>query len=109
MKGKFRTIILSAILVASSWYVLPGQLFQSATVSAAPNSGQSNAAYDQKVIARISAERMYKDVHFLSETNWTTCDGNRGREIYGEISLRNVFYLTGTKSRSRNSAFRIRR
>ena len=67
MKGKFRTIVLSAILVASSWYVLPGQLFQPATVSAAPNSGQSNAAHDQKVIARISAERMYEDVHFLSE------------------------------------------
>ena len=67
MKGKFRTIILSAILVASSGYILPGQLFQPATVSAAPNSGQSNAAHDQKVIARISAERMYEDVHFLSE------------------------------------------
>ena len=67
MKGKFRTIVLSAILVASSWYVLPGQLFQPAAVSAAPNSGQSNAAHDQKVIARISAERMYEDVHFLSE------------------------------------------
>ena len=67
MKGKFRTIALSAILVASSWYVLPSQLFQPAAVSAAPNSGQSNAAHDQKVIARISAERMYEDVHFLSE------------------------------------------
>lgn len=64
--GKLKTVFLSALLVASSLYAAPAGIFEPATVEAAP--GKSGAAFDQKVIARISADRMYEDVYYLTET-----------------------------------------
>ena len=44
----------------------PAGVFEPAKAVAAP--GQSAAAFDQKVINRISADRMYEDVYHLTET-----------------------------------------
>lgn len=64
--AKLKTAFLSALLVSSSFYAAPAGIFE--TVKAEAASGQSEAAFDQKVIARISAERMYEDVYHLTET-----------------------------------------
>ena len=52
-------------LAVSSLYVMPNEFSQSVVAQA--KGGQSGAAFDQKVISRISAERIYEDVHYLSE------------------------------------------
>ena len=64
--GKLKVVLLSMVLAVSSLYVMPIQFSQ--TVVAQAKGGQSGAAFDQKVISRISAERIYEDVHYLSET-----------------------------------------
>ena len=64
--AKLKTAFLSALLVSSSFYAAPAGVFEPATAEAAP--GQSGAAFDQKVISRISEERMYEDVYHLTET-----------------------------------------
>jgi aminopeptidase YwaD len=63
--GKLKVIMLSMVLAVSSLYVMPIQFSQTVV---AQEKGQSGAAFDQKVISRISAERIYEDVHYLSET-----------------------------------------
>ncbi|MER2089949.1 MAG: M20/M25/M40 family metallo-hydrolase [Sporosarcina sp.] len=68
LKKKFRIVILSTLLVTCSFYVIPGQVYEPGIVVAASENRQSKAAFDQKVIARISTENMYKDAYFLSET-----------------------------------------
>lgn len=47
---------------------MPGQVFELGIAAAASENGQSKAAFDQKVTARISTENMYNDAYFLSET-----------------------------------------
>ncbi|MCP3740058.1 M20/M25/M40 family metallo-hydrolase [Rossellomorea sp. BNER] len=76
-KGK---IILSTILVTSSLYFAPIQLDK--TVEAAANSEvhQSKKAFDQKVIARVSEERMMEDVRYLSETIGPRVTGTEGEQ-----------------------------
>ena len=66
LSGKLKAVMLSVLLVVSGLYVMPVQFTKS--VVAAEGKGQSGAAFDQKVISRISAERIYGDVHYLSET-----------------------------------------
>jgi len=68
MKKKFRIVMLSTLLVTSSFYLLPGQVFELGIAAATSENGQSKAAFDQKVIARISTEKMYNDANFMSET-----------------------------------------
>ncbi|QUW21428.1 M20/M25/M40 family metallo-hydrolase [Sporosarcina sp. Marseille-Q4063] len=63
--GKLKVLMLSMMLAVSSLYVMPIQFSQTAV---AQEKGQSGAAFDQKVISRISMERIYEDVHYLSET-----------------------------------------
>lgn len=60
--------MLSTLLVTSSLYFAP--LNSAIAAEAAPNHDvhPSEKAFDQKVIARVSAERIYEDVYFLSET-----------------------------------------
>ncbi len=54
------------VLAVSSLYVMPIQFSQ--TIVAQAKGDQGEAAFDQKIISRISAERIYEDVHYLSET-----------------------------------------
>ncbi|MBT2709442.1 hypothetical protein J7I91_15990 [Pseudomonas sp. ISL-84] len=63
------TVMLAAVLTASSLYAAPVQFVQTAEAAeskAAENPGLK--AFDQKVIARIDAERMLEDVRYLTET-----------------------------------------
>lgn len=53
------------VLAVSSLYMMPIQISQTVV---AQEKGQSGASFDQKVISRISAERIYEDVHYLSES-----------------------------------------
>ena len=63
--GKLKVVLLSMLLAVSSLYVMPNEFSQSVVAQA--KGGQSGAAFDQKVISRISAERIYEDVHYMSE------------------------------------------
>ncbi|WHY87488.1 DUF4910 domain-containing protein [Neobacillus novalis] len=81
-KGKKRSsIMLSTILVTSGLYFSPVN-FGTQVEAAAQNSvNPSVKAFDQKVIARVSAERIYKDIHFLSETIGPRVTGTEGEEL----------------------------
>ncbi|GIN21535.1 MAG TPA: DUF4910 domain-containing protein [Bacillus bacterium] len=65
-KGRKRfSLLLSVFLLTSSFYF--GSV-QSSIVQAAPEKSNPSAkAFDQKVIARVDSERIYKDIHHLSE------------------------------------------
>jgi len=68
-KGKKRSAaVLSTILLASSFSVVAPPLAQ--PVGAAENKvvHPSAKAYDQKVIARVSQERMFADASYLADT-----------------------------------------
>jgi aminopeptidase YwaD len=70
-KSKKRTAaILSTILLTSSFSVVATPLGQSVSVAAAEGNGVSPSAkaHDQKVIARVSTERMFEDARYLAET-----------------------------------------
>lgn len=59
------SLLFSAILLSSSFYFAPAQT----VVEAAPNKENPSAkAFDQKVIARVDSERIFRDVYHLSET-----------------------------------------
>ncbi|RST70893.1 DUF4910 domain-containing protein [Siminovitchia acidinfaciens] len=60
------SLLLSALLLASSFYFVPTE---TAYVQAAKEKENPSAkAFDQKVIARVDAERIYQDIYHLSET-----------------------------------------
>ena len=60
--------MLSMMLVTSGLYFSPVNLTSQVEAAAQNLTDPSAKAFDQKVIARISAERIYKDIHFFSET-----------------------------------------
>lgn len=82
MKGKMKAVVMSTVIAASGIFMLPGQ-FEPTTVLAAP--GQSGAAHDQKVIAPISAKRMYEDVYHLSETIGPRVTGTKEERVAADF------------------------
>ncbi|MEH7343486.1 M20/M25/M40 family metallo-hydrolase [Bacillus sp. JJ1532] len=77
---KGSSILLSTLLVTSSLYLAP--MNSAHTAEAAPNHvvHPSEKAFDQKVIARVSAERIYEDVYYLSETIGPRVTGTEGEQ-----------------------------
>ncbi|KZE37463.1 aminopeptidase [Bhargavaea cecembensis] len=65
-KSRFAALTLSASLLLSGVVMMPADFGGQATAEAAKPGNP--AAFDQKVISRIDAERIYSDVHHLSET-----------------------------------------
>lgn len=65
-KSRFAALTLSASLLLSGVVMMPADFGGQATAEAAKPGNP--AAFDQKVISRIDAERIYSDVHYLSET-----------------------------------------
>lgn len=67
-RKKRSAILLSSLLVTSSLYFTPAPFASSVEAAAQHAVHPSVAAFDQKVIARVSADRIYQDVSYLSET-----------------------------------------
>lgn len=65
---KRRAVLFSAILAASGLYLAPAPIASSADAASQHEVNPGTKAFDQKVIARVNAERMYQDVHYLTET-----------------------------------------
>ena len=65
---KASSIMLAAVLTASSVYAVPGQFVQTAEAAQSKALDPGSKAFDQKVIARVDAARMMEDVSYLSET-----------------------------------------
>lgn len=65
---KASSIMLAAVLTASSVYAVPGQFVQTAEAAQSKAADPGSKAFDQKVIARVDAARMMEDVSYLSET-----------------------------------------
>lgn len=65
---KASSIMLAAVLTASSLYAVPVQFVQSAEAAQSKALDPGSKAFDQKVIARVDASRMMEDVSYLSET-----------------------------------------
>ncbi|MBT2758442.1 M20/M25/M40 family metallo-hydrolase [Mesobacillus foraminis] len=65
---KRSAVLFSAILVTSGLYFAPAPLPGQSVDAAQTEVNPSSKAFDQKVIARINAERMYQDVYHLTET-----------------------------------------
>ncbi|KAB2331146.1 DUF4910 domain-containing protein [Cytobacillus depressus] len=82
---KGSSVLLSAILVTSSLYFAP--INSAITAEAAVNQADhpSEKAFDQKVIARVSAERVYEDVYYLSETIGPRVTGTEGEQRAAEF------------------------
>ena len=72
--------MFSTLLVTSGLYLAP--MNPANTAEAAPNHvvHPSEKAFDQKVIARVSAERIYEDVYYLSETIGPRVTGTEGEQ-----------------------------
>lgn len=68
-KGKRRSsILLSTMLVTSGLYLAPVNLPTQVKAAAEEVTNPSIKAFDQKVIARVSADRIYQDVYYLAKT-----------------------------------------
>ncbi|MEH6988351.1 M28 family peptidase [Cytobacillus firmus] len=65
---KASSVMLAAVLTASSLYGVPVQFVQTAEAAQSQTEHPGSKAFDQKVIARIDAARMMEDVRYLSET-----------------------------------------
>ncbi|MGM9919773.1 MAG: M28 family peptidase [Bhargavaea sp.] len=65
-KSRFAALTLSASLLLSGVVMMPADFGGQVTAEAAKPGNP--AAFDQKVISRIDAERIYADVRYLSET-----------------------------------------
>lgn len=65
-KSRFAALTLSASLLLSGVVMMPADFGGQATAEAAKPGNP--AAFDQKIISRIDAERIYSDVRYLSET-----------------------------------------
>ena len=81
---KHYSIMLSMMLVTSGLYFSPVNLTSQVEAAAQNLADPSAKAFDQKVIARISAERIYKDIHFFSETIGPRVTGTEGEERAAE-------------------------
>ncbi|PWW17174.1 aminopeptidase YwaD [Cytobacillus oceanisediminis] len=62
------SVMLAAVLTASSLYAAPVQFVQTAEAAEGKTVHPSLQAFDQKVIARINEDRMLEDVRYLTET-----------------------------------------
>lgn len=60
------SFLLSMFLLTSSFYITPAP-FGKAAEAATEKTNPSIMAFDRKVISRIDSERIYKDIHYLSE------------------------------------------
>ncbi len=66
-KGRKRiSLFLLVLLLASSFYFFSTEAAHAQT--APEKAASSSKAFDQKVIARVDSKRIYKDIHYLSET-----------------------------------------
>ncbi|KON86536.1 aminopeptidase [Sporosarcina globispora] len=68
VRKKASSIMLAAVLTASSLYAVPGQFVRTAEAAEIKAGNPDSNAFDQKVIARVDAARMMEDVSYLSET-----------------------------------------
>ncbi|MFD1705199.1 hypothetical protein ACFSCZ_00345 [Siminovitchia sediminis] len=59
------TLFLSALLLITSFFVVQAPAFSEAS---SKQENPSAKAYDQKVISRVDSERIFRDIHYLSET-----------------------------------------
>ncbi|MFZ7942813.1 M20/M25/M40 family metallo-hydrolase [Neobacillus sp. 19] len=80
-RGKKRSaILLSTMLVTSGLYFAPVNLPIKAAAAAQDVTNPSIKAFDQKVIARVNAERIYQDLYYLSETIGPRVTGTEGEQ-----------------------------
>ncbi|QED46534.1 M20/M25/M40 family metallo-hydrolase [Cytobacillus dafuensis] len=82
---KSSSILFSTLLVTSGLYFAPMNLTNTAEAAGNHVIHPSENAFDQKVIARVSAERMYEDVRFLSETIGPRVTGTEGEQRAAEF------------------------
>lgn len=84
-KGRKRfSILLSLFLLAFSFSITPAFSIESA--EAAPKKeNPSVKAYDQKIIARVSSERIFEDVRYLSETIGPRVTGTKEEQQAAEF------------------------
>ncbi|WP_053360764.1 M20/M25/M40 family metallo-hydrolase [Bacillus sp. FJAT-27251] len=85
-KAKKKTaVILSTILLASSFSVVAAPLAQPVEAAEARAVNPSAKAHDQKVIARVSTERMFEDARYLAETIGPRVTGTEGEQKAAEF------------------------
>ncbi|MED4202486.1 M20/M25/M40 family metallo-hydrolase [Neobacillus mesonae] len=92
--GKKRsTILLTTMLVTSGLYIAPVNYSAKVQAAAQNIDNPSIKAFDQKVIARVNAERIYQDVHYLSETIGPRVTGTEGEKMAAEFIKQRLLSL----------------
>jgi aminopeptidase YwaD len=80
-KAKKRSaVFLSTVLLASSFSVVAAPLGQPVAAAESTVVSPSAKAHDQKVIARVSTERMFEDARYLAETIGPRVTGTEGEQ-----------------------------
>ncbi|GHI00218.1 DUF4910 domain-containing protein [Neobacillus kokaensis] len=93
-KGKKRSaILLSSMLVTSGLYFTPVNLTTQVQAAAQNIDNPSVKAFDQKTIARVNAERIFQDVHYLSETIGPRVTGTEGEQKAAEFIKQRLLSL----------------
>lgn len=84
-RKKRSAILLSSLLVTSSLYFTPVPFASSVEAAAQHAVHPSTSAFDQKVIARVNADRIYQDVSYLSETIGPRVAGTKEEQIAADF------------------------